>query len=143
MESLREGATELVGSVAKEVVPEVVHVLDVDAVLREIDVQAIIDRIDLNAVLDRVDFDELVAKLDINAMLAHVDIDALVERTELGALIARSGAGIAGKALDVARSQGVGLDSFVHRWTFRLLRRDTAGYPPGPPLLVQVHPAPS
>ena len=49
----------------------------------------------------------------MNAVLARVDVDALVERTQIGSLIARSGAGVAAKVLDVARSQGVGLDGVV------------------------------
>jgi hypothetical protein len=153
-ESLIEGATDIVGSVAKEVAPEVVGVLDVDGVIQEIDIQAVLDRIDLNALLDRIDLDlllgrmdvnalidrldvdQIVAKLDMNALLEQIDVDALVERTQIGSLIARSGAGVAGKVLDAARSQGVGLDSFVHRWMNRLLRRDPSVRPDGPPLLV-------
>ena len=49
-------------------------------------------------------------------VLQRVDIDALVEQTELGSLIARSGSAVMGQVVDVVRSQGVGLDSFVHRW---------------------------
>jgi hypothetical protein len=149
-----EGASEIVGSVAMEVAPEVVGILDIDSVVREIDLQAALDRIDVNlllerinldvllarldlqALVDRLDVDQIVAKLDVNALLEHVDVDALVERTEIGALIARSGAGVAGKVLDTARSQGVGLDSYVHRCMSRLLRRDVSAPPGGPPLLV-------
>jgi hypothetical protein len=155
-ESFIDGASDIVGSVAKEVVPEVVGVLDIDGVIQEIDLEAVLERINLNALLDRIDLDlllagmdvqalvdrldvdQIVAKLDVNALLEHVDVDALVERTQIGALIARSGAGVAGKVLDAARSQGVGLDSFVHRWMSRLLRRDPSTRPGGPPLLVGV-----
>jgi hypothetical protein len=136
LESLLDGATDIVGSVAKGVAPEVVGVLDVDGVIQEIDIQAVLDRIDLNALLDRVDLDELLGRLDMNAILEHVDVDALVERTEIGSIIARSGAGVAGKVVDTARSQGVGLDSFVHRWMDRLLRRAPSARPDGPALLV-------
>jgi len=153
-EAFVQGASEVVGSVAMEVAPGVVGTLDIDSVVREIDVQAALDRIDVNLLLDRIDLDvilarldlqtlvdridvdQIVAKLDVNALLEHVDVDALVERTEIGALIARSGAGVAGKVLDTARSQGVGMDSFVHRWMGRLLRRDVSAPPGGPPLLV-------
>ena len=62
---------------------------------------------------------------------------ALVEQTELGSLMARSGSAVMGQVIDVARSQGVGLDSFVHRWVNRVLRRRGSAYPGGPPLLVQ------
>ena len=29
-----------------------------------------------------------------------------------------------GQVVDVARAQGVGMDSFIHRWSDRLFRRD-------------------
>ena len=59
-----------------------------------------------------------------------------VERTQIGSLIAHTGAGMASRVLDVARSQGVGLDFVVQRWANRLLRRDGTPRPGGPPLLV-------
>ena len=64
----------------------------------------------------RLDIGQIVDEVDLNALLERVDVDALVERTELGSIVARSGAGVAAKALDVVRSLGVGLDSFVHGW---------------------------
>jgi hypothetical protein len=154
LETIVDGASGIVGSVAKEVAPEVVGVIDIDGVVQAIDLQALLERVDLNSVLDRVDLDvllaridvqalvdrldidQIVGKLDVNALLADVDVDALVERTELGALIARSGAGVASKVLDSARSQGVGLDSFVHRWMSRILRRDSSAPVGGPVLLM-------
>ena len=57
---------------------------------------------DVNALIDRLDLDQIVAKVDMNALLEKIDVDALVERTEIGSIIARSGAGVAGKVLDVA-----------------------------------------
>ena len=94
----------------------------------------------MNAVVTRLDVNELAAKVDLNAVLAQVDVEALVERTDLGAILTRTGAGVAGEAVDAARSAGVGLDGFVHRWVDRALRRpvDT---PRGPPLLVAAAPA--
>jgi len=65
-----------------------------------------------------------------------VDIDALMEKTELGSIIARSTTGVASEVLDVIRAQGVGLDDFFARWTNRLLRRNMADLPLGPPTLV-------
>jgi len=77
-------------------------------------VEAVVDRVDVNSVVDRI------------------DIDALVEQTDLGVIIARSSSGLAGDALDVVRSQTVGLDEFIARWIGRLRRRPYTG-PPGPP----------
>ncbi len=90
----------------------------------------------MQAIVDRLDLDQIVAKIDLNAVLQRVDIDALVEQTEIGSLMARSGSAVVGQVLDVARSQAVGLDSFVHRWSDRILRRNPATRPAGPPLLL-------
>ena len=76
--------------------------------------------------------DQIVAKVDLNVVLERVDVEALVERTELGAIITKATTGVAGEALDAARSAGVGLDGLVHRWVDRLLRRPL-DQPHGPP----------
>ncbi len=145
VDSLLGGASDIIGSVAKGVAPEVVGAIDLDAIVQQIDLQALIERVDvnalvqqvdLNAILAGVDVDALLARIDVNTLLEHLDLDALVERTEIGSLIARSSVGVAEKVLDVARSHGVGLDAFVHRWTDRVLRRRGEKRPPGPPLLV-------
>ena len=70
--------------------------------------------------------------MDLNAILQRIDVDALVEQTDLGAVIAASSSGVAGDALNVVRSQAVGLDEFIARWIGRLRRRPYTG-PPGPP----------
>ena len=97
--------------------------VDIDAVLAAANLDDLVARVDLQAVVDRLDLDQIVAKVDLNAALRRVDIDALVERTEVGALMARSGSAVMAQTVDVVRSQGVGLDSFVHRWVDRILRR--------------------
>jgi hypothetical protein len=154
LESLVESAGELVQSVANEVVPPVVDAVDVDELVQRIDFQAVLDRVDLNELLEKVDLDQLVERLDVgrlieridvdavlanvdlNALLEKVDIDAILARTELGAVMARSGGAVASRTLDVMRSQGVGLDAFVERWTNRLLRRHDPLAATGPPRLV-------
>src|SRR3954470_12712613 len=127
IEVLLESAEGLVQTVAVEVVPPIVAALDVDAVVQ---------RVDVAAILERVDLDSLLEKVDINALLERVDIDALIARTELGAVASRSATAVAGRALDVIRSQGVGLDGFIGRWTARLLRRADNDGPTGPVLLL-------
>ena len=92
--------------------------------------------------VDRLDLDQIVAKVDLDAALRRVDIDALIARTEVGALMARSGSAVMAQTVDMLRSQGVGLDSFTHRWVDRILRRRTAG-PSGPRLLVTAPGAPT
>jgi hypothetical protein len=73
----------------------------------------------------------------VNAVLERVDIDDVVERTEFGTLMARSGSAVMSQVVDTVRSQGVGLDGFIHRWIDRILRRDAGAGPGGPALLVQ------
>jgi hypothetical protein len=70
--------------------------------------------------------------MDLNAIIQRIDFDALVEQTDLGSVIAASSSGVAGDALDVVRSQTVGLDEFIARLIGRLRRRPYTG-PPGPP----------
>jgi hypothetical protein len=118
--------------VAERVVDLVLQVLDVNAILAQVDVNALLarvdvaallERVDLNAVLARVDTAALLDRIDVNALLQRIDMDALVEQTDLGAVIARSSGGVAGEALDAARSGAVGLDQSIDRWVQRALRR--------------------
>jgi uncharacterized RDD family membrane protein YckC len=104
----------------------------VDLVVAALDVNALLDRIDVNGLLDRVDVDRLAGRADLDAILAQVDMDGLLAKTDLGAVVARSSGGVASSALDVVRSQVVGLDEFIARWAGRLRRRPYAG-PPGSP----------
>ena len=119
-------------AVAERAVEIVVSALDVNALLERVDLNALLDQVDINQVLDRVDLNRLLERVDLNDILQHVDVDALVEQTDLGAIIASSTSGVASEALDVVRSQTVGLDEFIARWIGRLRRRPYTG-PPGPP----------
>lgn len=146
---LREGSPETgtpgLAAVVREVSPAVVDLVDIDAIVDQIDIDAIIAHVDIDAIIRRVDIDAILQRVDIaaimdrvdvNAIVQRVDIDALMTQTELGSIIAESTSGVATQALDTVRSQGVGLDGFVARWANRLVRRDAAALPPGPPLLV-------
>lgn len=106
--------------------------VDVDALLDRADVNRLLDRTDVNRLLDRVDADRLMAGVDLNPILAGIDMDELLAQTDLGAVIAQSSGGVASNALDVVRSQTVGLDEFIARWIGRLRRRPQAS-PPGRP----------
>jgi uncharacterized RDD family membrane protein YckC len=123
-------------------VNKVVGQVDVDKILDQVDLDKLVDRIDPDKLLDRIDLDRLLAKVDlddlvarididaiagrvdINAIAERIDIDALALHTDIGAMIARSSGGVASEALDVVRSQAVGLDEWIARWVARLLRRD-------------------
>jgi len=115
--------------------------LDVNRILERIDIDSLLDRVDLNAVMDRVDLNRLVARLDMNQILQHVDINEIVARTDLESIITRATSGLAAEALDAVRSQGVGLDGFVHGWVDRLLGRH-GERPAGPVALLATKTAP-
>ena len=105
-----------------EALAQVIAERAVELVVPALDVNALLDEVDLNAVLDRV---------DLMASSAHRH-RRLVKQTDLGAIIASSTSGVASDALDVVRSQTVGLDEFMARWIGWLRRRPYTG-PPGPP----------
>jgi uncharacterized RDD family membrane protein YckC len=118
--------------VADRVVDLVVAALDVNALLDRVDVDGLLDRTNVDRLLERVDVARLVDRVDIDSVLAQVDMDGLIAKTDLGAVVARSSGGVAGSALDVVRSQVVGLDEFAARWVGRL-RRHPYVSPPGSP----------
>ena len=95
-------------------------------------VEIVVSALDMNALLEQVDINQVLDRVDVNSIVERIDVDALVEQTDLGAIIARSSSGAASDALDVVRSQTVGLDEFIARWIGRLRRRPYTG-PPGPP----------
>ena len=125
-------AEALARAVAERAVEIVVSALDMNALLDRVDMNAALDQVDIDQVLDRIDLDRLLEGMDLNGIIERIDVDALVEQTDLGAVIARSSSGAASDALDVVRSQTVGLDEFIARWIARLRRRPYTG-PPGPP----------
>ncbi|MET0663507.1 MAG: hypothetical protein ABWZ42_10285 [Ilumatobacteraceae bacterium] len=142
LDSVFESATELVQAVAYEVTPMVVGALDVNGVVERVDIQAIVERIDVERVLDRIDIQDVLERVDLNALLEdvdlnllmerldldrlleRVDIDAIVERTDLGSIVSRSGSAVMIRAIDGMRAQGIGVDSVLHGWIDRLLRRN-------------------
>ena len=131
---LTPSAEALAQLVADRVVDLVVSALDVNALLDRVDVDALLDRTDVDKLLDRVDVNRLLARVDLDPILARVDMDDLIAQTDLGAVVARSSGGVASNALDVVRSQAVGLDEFMARWAGRMRRRPYTS-PPGPPAL--------
>jgi hypothetical protein len=49
----------------------------------------------------------------------------------MGSIIAATGAGMASRAIDVARSQGVSFDFLLQHWSDRLRRRHPSALPGG------------
>ena len=122
--------------------------IDLNRVLDQIDVNRVLDRVDVNRIVARVDVEALMSRVDVNAVADRIDIAALLDKTELSAILTRSSTTIFSEAIDLVRSQAVGLDSFIARWVNRLLGRGTKRPPApiGPPRLVRtpvaVHPLP-
>ena len=148
---------QLAQALAERIVPLIIEVIDINAIVDKVDIEKVIGRVDINSIvsrvdidnvldrvdiekiIDRVDIQKVIERVDINSIVNEIDIDALVEQTELGSIIARSTTGILTEILDVIRAQGVGLDDFIFRWGNRLIgrRSKVAGWPEGPPLLVE------
>jgi uncharacterized RDD family membrane protein YckC len=119
--------------------------VDIDAIVARLDLDAVLARLDLDAILQRVDINAVVGRVDINQIAGQLDIESLVAKTEIGSIIAKSTTSILTEILEVVRSQGVGLDDFVARWTARVLRRRGDVRELGPPALLisGAGPAPS
>ena len=124
---------------------ELLEGLDVNQLLDRVDVDRLLDRVDVNRLLDGVDVDRLLDGVDVNRLLDRVDVDRLVDRVDVqavaaranvGGLVAQSTSHVAGSTLDVARRQAVGLDTLIMGLVDRLLGRDAAAQPLGPPGLV-------
>ncbi len=109
--------------------------IEVDRLLDRVEVDRLLDRADVDRLLDRADLDVLLARVDLDALLAEVDVEGLVRRAGIPELIADSTGQAANSALDLARRQLVAVDVASTRLAQRLLRRDPAALPPGPPLL--------
>ena len=141
VEQLAQALAERIVSLVLEAIDidALIDRVDVDKVIDRVDVEKVIDRVDVEKIIDRVDVQKIIDRVDINAIVDKVDIDALVEQTELGSIIARSTTGVLTEILDVIRAQGVGLDDFILRWGNRLVGRGgrVAGWPDGPPLLIE------
>jgi hypothetical protein len=86
--SVLGGATGIVRTVAKEVVPGVVDAVDVNEVVERVDIQGVVDRVDVQGLVDRVDANALLDDLDVQALLDRVDLDALIKRMDIDALLA-------------------------------------------------------
>ena len=110
--------------------------VDVNQLLDRVDVDRLLDRVDVDRLLDRVDVDRLLDRVDVNRLVDRVDVEAVTKRANVGGLVAESTSQVAGSTLDIARRQTVGLDTLIMGLVERLLGRDPASQPLGPPGLV-------
>ena len=111
--------------------------VDVDHVLARVDVDHVLARVDVDRLLDHVDVNRLLDRVDVNRLVDRLDVEAVTSRANVGGLVARGTSEVAGSTLDVARRQAVGLDTLIMNTVDRLLGRDPAAQPLGPPRLVQ------
>lgn len=110
--------------------------VELDDLLARIDINQLLDRVDVDRLLDRVDIDRLLDGVDVNRLVDRVDVQAVTKRANVGGLVAQSTSHVAGSTLDIARRQAVGLDTLIMGLVDRLLGRDPAAQPLGPPGLV-------
>ena len=96
--SLSRGATGIVRTVAKEVVPGVVDAVDVNEVVERVDIQGVVDRVDVQGLvddldvqvlLDKIDLDALIKRIDLDAVLADIDVNALIDRIDMDRVLDR------------------------------------------------------
>jgi len=119
-------------------VQRVISRVDLDAVVDRVDVQRVIDRVDLDAVVAKVDLDAAADRIDVDRVVARVDVDAIAASLDIDTIVARSTKGVFGRFIDLLRRQVVGVDEISMRAVNRLLRRDYASLPIGPPLALGV-----
>ncbi|MGB8222356.1 MAG: RDD family protein [Polyangiales bacterium] len=123
----------LVGQVELD---ELLTRIDVNELLDRVELDRLLDRVDVDRLLDRVDVDRLLDRVDVNRLLDRVDVQSIAGRANVGDLVAQSTNQVAGSTLDVARRQAVGLDTLIMGLVDRLLGRNLAEQPLGPPALV-------
>ena len=125
----------LFGRVAGAVTGKVVDAVPIEVVLDHVDVNDLLERVDVNQLLERVDVNRLLDRVDVDRLLARADVEQLVQRAGIPDIVADTTGNLAGRTLDAARAQVVGLDTVVGGIVDRLLRR-TGPAPLGPALLV-------
>lgn len=125
----------LFSRVAGAVTGKVVDAVPVEDILEHVDIDAVLDQIDINHLLERVDVNRLLDRVDVDRLLARADVEGLVQRAGIPDIVAETTGSLAGRTLDAARSQMVGLDTVVTGVVDRVLRRKRPLLL-GPPLLV-------
>lgn len=110
--------------------------VDVDRLLDHVDVNRLLDGVDVDRLLDGVDVNRLLDRVDVNRLVDRVDVQAVTKRANVGGIVAQSTGQVAGSTLDIARRQAVGLDTLIMGLVDRLLARDLATQPLGPPKLI-------
>ncbi|HUS41333.1 MAG TPA: RDD family protein [Ilumatobacteraceae bacterium] len=121
-------------------VDRVVTRVDLDAIVDQVDVERVVARVDLDAAVARVDLDAAADRIDVDRVVARVDVDAIAASLDIDAIVAESTKGVLGRFTDLLRRQVVGVDEIAMRATNRLLRRDYASLPTGPPLVAASEP---
>ena len=110
--------------------------VDANRLLEGVDANRLLEGVDVNRLLEGVDANRVLDGIDVNRLVDRVDVQAVTKRANVGGLVAQSTSHVAGSTLDVARRQAVGLDTLIMGLVDRILRRDLAVQPLGPPGLV-------
>jgi hypothetical protein len=87
----------------REIVAQVLDVVDVDAVVATVDLDAVVDRIDIDAIAAKIDLDAIVSRVDVDSVVAKVDVDAIVDRIDIDAIAATIDLDAVISRLDLAR----------------------------------------
>ena len=130
------GQVDLDELLARIDINELLDRVDVDRLLDRVDVNRLLDGVDVDRLLDGIDVNRLLDGVDVNRLVDRVDVQAITKRANVGGLVAQSTSQVAGSTLDIARRQAVGLDTLIMGLVDRLLGRDAAAQPLGPPKLV-------
>jgi uncharacterized RDD family membrane protein YckC len=126
-----------------------VQKIDIDTLVQKIDIDTLVQKIDIDAVVQQIDLDTLLANVDVNAVVDRIDVDRVLDRVDVPELVDRAGiadivqestGAVAGSVLDIVRRTLVGVDAIMESTTYRLLRRDPATRPAGPPAIVHADP---
>ena len=81
------------------------------------------DTLDLTALTARLDPNPIATQIDLNPIVDRLDIDRVVDRIDLNEIIMSSTTGLAGEAIDTARSQAIFFDSLTSRIVDTIFRR--------------------
>lgn len=88
-QEVRDRAAPAAQDVLSNVTPEVVHAIDLNAIVGAIDINALLEDVDIDAIVSKVDIDGIVSRVDIGRIVERIDIDAIVDEVDIDAIVAR------------------------------------------------------
>lgn len=85
----RDRAAPAAQDVLSNVTPEVVHAIDLNAIVGAIDINALLEDVDIDAIVSRVDIDGIVSRVDIGRIVEQIDIDSIVDKIDIDAIVSK------------------------------------------------------